>query len=82
MKSFLVLIALVFGVSAFAVDKPTTGTVVWFDVRVTDFAKAEDFYGKLFGWQFQEIFSGYKMISSGGKGVGGFSISQKRDNTG
>jgi predicted enzyme related to lactoylglutathione lyase len=28
------------------------GRVAWFDLTTTDIAKAKEFYGKLFGWQF------------------------------
>jgi len=76
MKSLLISIALLFGFTAAATGKPVSGTVVWFDLRVSEFAKAEDFYGKLFGWQFQELFPGYKMISNQGKGIGGLSREQ------
>lgn len=73
MKSLFITIAMLLGTTAVATEKPISGAVVWFDIRVGEFPKAENFYGALFGWQFQEIFPGYKMISNQGKGIGGFS---------
>lgn len=72
MKSFLVLVTLLMSLNAVAAESPS-GTVVWFDIRVSDSVKSESFYGRLFGWEFQEIFPGYKMISAHGKGIGGLS---------
>ena len=37
--------------------KPDVGNghVAWFDITTTNMAKAKDFYGKLFGWQFTTL---------------------------
>src|SRR5687767_4675279 len=69
-KTLLLAFMLLIGINTHAADTPM-GTVVWFDIRTTNSQKAEDFYGKLFGWQFNEIFQGYKMITVDGKGIGG-----------
>jgi len=31
------------------------GRIAWFDITTTDLAKSKDFYGKLFGWQFNPV---------------------------
>ena len=31
------------------------GRIAWFDITTTDLAKSKDFYGKLFGWQFNAL---------------------------
>src|SRR5262252_1217693 len=31
------------------------GRIAWFDITTTDLAKSKDFYGKLFGWQFNTV---------------------------
>ncbi len=33
----------------------TAGKIVWFELPAADTGRAKDFYGKLFGWQFQAI---------------------------
>jgi predicted enzyme related to lactoylglutathione lyase len=34
---------------------PGPGRIVWFDLTTTDLAKAQDFYGKLFNWEFAPV---------------------------
>lgn len=31
------------------------GRIAWFDITTGNLAKSEDFYGKLFGWQFNAV---------------------------
>lgn len=67
----LLLVFLFVSIQSFAAGPRAAGTVAWFDLQVTDSAKAEKFYGKLLNWKFQEIQPGYKMISVDGNGIGG-----------
>jgi uncharacterized protein len=48
------------------------GRIVHFEVPADDTARALDFYGKLFGWQFQQMEGPveYHMADAGGTGVG------------
>src|SRR5262252_3524928 len=47
------------------------GRVAWFDITTADVAKARDFYGKLFDWQFTEVPGGGALeIVSGGTPIG------------
>ena len=49
----------------------TTGKVVWFELPAEDIARAREFYGRLFGWQFQ-AFEGmpeYQMTYEGGGAI-------------
>jgi predicted enzyme related to lactoylglutathione lyase len=49
-----------------------TNTVTWFEVHTPDTARAEGFYGPLFGWKFEHDESGYVVINQGdGAAVGG-----------
>lgn len=55
-------------------DPPTgvhhPGKFVWNDLLTDDVAKAKDFYGHLFGWDFKQL-GGYTVISSKGRTIGG-----------
>jgi predicted enzyme related to lactoylglutathione lyase len=48
------------------------GRIVWFDLTTTDLAKSKEFYGKIFGWQFQAVIGSDQAaeIVSGGRGIG------------
>ena len=49
----------------------TAGKVVWFELPAEDTARAREFYGQLFGWQFQ-TFEGmpeYQMTYEGGGAI-------------
>jgi uncharacterized protein len=49
----------------------TAGKIVWFELPAADTGRAQDFYGKLFGWQFQP-FDGpgeYHMTYEGGGAI-------------
>jgi len=46
----------------------------WFEIHVTDFDKAKDFYGELFGWEFKRMEGGdfeYWTIFTGEDSIGG-----------
>jgi uncharacterized protein len=58
------------------------GQVAWFDIRVTDFHRAEIFYTRLFKWTYKEIFPGYSMILNNGTGIGGIETATKAANPG
>ncbi|WP_455836764.1 VOC family protein [Pseudarthrobacter siccitolerans] len=57
------------------------GSPCWIDLITSDAAKAREFYGELFGWQFQsgdqELYGGYITASRNGKTVAG--IMQKQE---
>jgi predicted enzyme related to lactoylglutathione lyase len=57
------------------------GSPCWIDLMTSDTAKARDFYGELFGWQFQsgdqELYGGYITAFKNGKIVAG--IMQKQE---
>lgn len=62
------------------------GDITHIDIPVTDMAKAQDFYSRLFGWQIAEVpgFEGYPMwqapnqISGGGLAPRGEGFTQPR----
>ena len=48
------------------------GRVAWFDITTTNLPRSKDFYGKLFGWQFNPV-QGTDLaaeIVAGGTGIG------------
>ena len=49
----------------------TAGKVVWFELPADDTTRARDFYGRLFGWQFQpfEGMPEYQMTYEGGGAI-------------
>jgi uncharacterized protein len=52
----------------------THGAFSWTELTTSDPKAARDFYGKLLGWQFNEMDMGtgtYAVIQVGGQGVGG-----------
>jgi predicted enzyme related to lactoylglutathione lyase len=55
-------------------DTPTgihhQGKFIWNDLLTEDVAAAKDFYGKLFGWTFEE-FDHYAVIKNNGQSIGG-----------
>ena len=56
-------------------ERARPAPVVWFEIRVTDLARAESFYGALLGWTFRP-FEGYDperyhLISTGEGRLGG-----------
>ncbi len=57
------------------------GSPCWIDLMTSDTARARDFYGELFGWQYgagdQELYGGYITASKNGKPVAG--IMQKQE---
>jgi predicted enzyme related to lactoylglutathione lyase len=87
MKGFLTAIALAAALqSALAtaaprlpplVDPPTglsiPGKFVWFDLVTSDPIAARNFYGKVFGWNFQAVAGSddYSVITAGGRPIGG-----------
>ena len=52
----------------------TKNPVGWFEIAASDIAKAEDFYGHLFGWTFADgpapAAGGYRMVDAG-EGIAG-----------
>jgi predicted enzyme related to lactoylglutathione lyase len=51
---------------------PAANPVTWFEVAGKDSNKLRDFYGKLFGWQFNlPPDMDYGMVDAGGHGIGG-----------
>ena len=57
MPAIILTLALASGGLSAKEPKPDVGDghVVWFDITTTNMAKAKDFYGKLFGWQFTSV---------------------------
>jgi uncharacterized protein len=49
----------------------TPGSMTWNDLVTGDPEAAVDFYGKLFGWRFQEESGGYRVIYNGERSNGG-----------
>jgi predicted enzyme related to lactoylglutathione lyase len=43
----------------------TVNAVTWFEVHTNDPARAQGFYGPLFGWKFEQDESGYIIINQG-----------------
>jgi uncharacterized protein len=52
--------------------------LIWFDIPVTDFDRAETFYKSLFGWNFTDVESDgepYRLIDAGDESIdGGLSL--------
>jgi uncharacterized protein len=61
--------------------EPTPGAPCWVDLMTTDANQAKQFYGELFGWDFQtgdqEKYGGYITATKNGKTVAG--IMQKQE---
>ena len=57
------------------------GSPCWIDLATSDTAKAREFYGELFGWQFeagsQELYGGYITASKDGQPVAGIMAKQE-----
>lgn len=54
--------------------QPTFGQFCWNELATSDVSKAKDFYGKVFGWQFNEFKSGemtYTIVKSNDKDIAG-----------
>jgi len=50
----------------------TTGKIVWFEIPAAETSRAKEFYGSLFGWQFQASEDmDYHMTFEGGGGIYG-----------
>jgi predicted enzyme related to lactoylglutathione lyase len=49
----------------------TPGALAWNDLVTPDPEAASAFYGALFGWTFQDVGGGYRVISNGGHSNGG-----------
>lgn len=47
-----------------------TGSMVHFEIKVKDMARAKKFYSAFLGWKFEQLMPGYAMIR-GPKGVSG-----------
>ena len=47
--------------------------VTWWEIGVKDAGKAKEFYGKLFGWDIEEMsgVQGYHTVNIGGEGING-----------
>ena len=55
-------------------DKPQHGTFCWNELMTTDPKAAKDFYGKLFGWKYEDNSTEcmtYSMVNLGDKAIGG-----------
>ena len=53
-----------------------SGAPIWFDLMSSDTAKAEEFYGAIFGWEAEapdEEMGGYRNFHKNGKRVAGLS---------
>jgi uncharacterized protein len=48
------------------------GRIAWFDITATDLSRSREFYGKLFGWQFNPVKGTDQAaeIVAGGAGIG------------
>jgi predicted enzyme related to lactoylglutathione lyase len=57
----------------------TVNPVTWFEVHTPDAARAEGFYGRLFGWKFEPDESGYVVINLGENAAIGGGIAPIRD---
>jgi predicted enzyme related to lactoylglutathione lyase len=57
----------------------TVSPVAWFEIGATDTAKAEAFYGSLFGWEFSDGPTGpvYRMAEAGEGPCGGITTAEK-----
>ncbi|MEE2570480.1 VOC family protein [Pseudarthrobacter sp. J64] len=57
------------------------GSPCWIDLMTSDTAKSRDFYGQLFGWEFQEgdqeTYGGYIVATRNGQNVGGIMAKQE-----
>jgi predicted enzyme related to lactoylglutathione lyase len=47
------------------------GKIVWHDLVTPDLAASQDFYGKLFGWTFDEVTTGYVIVRNETRMIGG-----------
>ena len=54
-----------------ASDEHHEGKVIWLELITPNLAAAEQFYGGLFGWTFQNVATGYAVAMLGGYPVGG-----------
>jgi uncharacterized protein len=53
---------------------PIPGKFVWFDLVTSDVAASQQFYGKVFGWKFQQLrgtLEHYAVIRNNGRAIGG-----------
>ena len=41
-----------------------TGRVAWFDITTTNMTQSKEFYGKLFGWQFESLPGAYADLAA------------------
>jgi uncharacterized protein len=72
------------GMKALAQDKPQMppdvgpGRAAWFDISTTDLPRAQEFYGKLFGWTFTPVAGTSQAveINSRGTAVGTLRITE------
>jgi len=48
-----------------------------YEIPTTDAKKSKDFYGKIFGWQFEDSFGGYVMFRPPDGVAGGFTTTSK-----
>lgn len=47
------------------------GHIAWFDITTTSLPKSQEFYGKLFGWQFRQVPGKHQaVIVASGTGIG------------
>jgi len=75
----LILCLLLAGCATQSPELPVIGTpgtslpgkVVWHDLVTPDLEKSKTFYGELFGWQFEELSSGYLLARNEGRPVAG-----------
>jgi predicted enzyme related to lactoylglutathione lyase len=49
----------------------TAGALAWNDLVTPDPDAASAFYGELFGWSYQDVGGGYRVIANGGRSNGG-----------
>jgi uncharacterized protein len=56
----------------------TTNAVTWFEIVTPDPARAQKFYGPLFGWKFEDD-SGYVLVNQGENAAIGGGIAPVRD---
>jgi predicted enzyme related to lactoylglutathione lyase/uncharacterized protein YciI len=54
-------------------ESAVDGALVHFELPSTNFQRAQDFYGKLFGWQFIPMMDSYMLFQTPGGEGGGFS---------
>lgn len=75
----MICFSLVAPVAVLASQAPPFGAMVHFSIPVKDGKASTNFYGKLFGWKFNELFPGAYLIDMPGDVKGGLAESEDED---